>query len=433
MIVALDVETSCKVGCTEKCEHALDHNRSKIDLIGIYYEVSGFARRHVFKSVSELTRWQDANARSMEFGYVGHNFKFDARVLFAHGYDALPYWVGDTQLLAVSMAHKIPELWLAKYDEQRRRLNESLPHGYSHRPATKHSLKTLAPYWLNVAAFWEDPTNHNSAEYVLKDCEYTYRLYEKLRSKANRDEYAFYSNKLLPWTRMLYKAEIRGIKLDLGLMERMNQEAKQTMVVAEDKLRTQYWAHPIREWTRRKEEALQQQYDTMLDRQLEKIKQERHETTKNRYYALYEKAASKLETFNFNSPAQLNWLLKDYYGLHIESLDTGEESTGKEVLNRLASLGREDVKTFLEYRKATKLSQAFFPSYNEMHNKGVLHTTFNPSGTRTGRLSCSSPNLQQVAGDLHKLFVFRLQIDIRKELCNEWQNNRKYAIIMFYQ
>jgi DNA polymerase-1 len=113
------------------------------------------------------------------------------------------------------------------------------------------------------------------------------------------------------------------------------------------------------------------------------------------------------KTLNLDSPTQLTWLLRDHFGLDIKKFDD-DESTGKEVLQRLSASGRDDIGLLLKYRAARKLTSAFFPTYQDLSDsEGKLHTSFNPTGTRTGRLSSSRPNLQQVPADLHRLFIAR--------------------------
>jgi DNA polymerase-1 len=114
----------------------------------------------------------------------------------------------------------------------------------------------------------------------------------------------------------------------------------------------------------------------------------------------------KIQPLSLDSPKQLSWLLRDHLGLDIDDFD-GEESTGKAVLEKLAGQGRQDIAEFIKYRKATKLTTAFFPSYRAMHVNGIIHCSFNPLGTRTGRLSSSRPNLQQVARNIKRLFMAR--------------------------
>jgi hypothetical protein len=33
-------------------------------------------------------------------------------------------------------------------------------------------------FWLNIKPFWETPEDHNNDEYVLKDAQYTFELFE---------------------------------------------------------------------------------------------------------------------------------------------------------------------------------------------------------------------------------------------------------------
>lgn len=415
-LISVDIETSCAVsGCagygkSSPCDHALDPHRNHIDLIGVAWE--GGSRS--FTDVDLFSKWLRS---TFSYQMVGHNFKWDRKVLITHGVKPeLLNWKHDTQLLSVAIQDKIPEAWLETYEAKRRELNKKLPKGQGHRNASPHSLKTLCPYFLNVAPFWEDPTNHNDVGYVLKDAQYTLRLFkyfeEKYRGSA---AWTFYEEKLLPWTRdVLHPAEMRGIALDMELLRCSKVEAEENVARLEKELK-EIWAPAFDAYKDKQIKEIHARYDEMIKIAAAKKEAKGLLTPQanlriiKTYTNLLVKALERgVEPLNLASPTQLAWLLKEHLGLDISQIDKdGEESTGAAVLEKLAAQGRDDIKIFLKYREQSKLATAFYPSYEEMQVGGVIHTSFNPSGTRTGRLSSSGPNLQQVPGHLHKLFKAR--------------------------
>jgi len=401
-LYALDIETACARGCATKCEHALSPHHNRITIIGLWSPDDAV-------TFTDLGEFDDFLAFHPDATFIGHNLKWDLRQLATHGVHVpVARWVGDTQLLAATCTHKIPDAWLAKYEEERKARNKLLPRGSTHREAKGHSLKTLAPYFLGVEPFWEDPTNHASESYVLKDAEYTYRLHFKLADMAwNEGSFSFYMDKLLPWTKLLLRMELRGVRLDFEAMEGAEREAARIAASTKEQLDA-LWAPAFAAYRFKQQMELDEAYQVKALAAVEKLKEktpEKIDRIDARYRHLAAKAMERLEPFNLDSPAQLKWLLKEHLGLNIVGFDE-EESTGKPVLKRLAE-EREDIRTFLEYRKQKKLVSAFFPSYREKAVDGVIHCTFNATGARTGRLSSSSPNLQQVPGSLKKLFTAR--------------------------
>ncbi len=105
-------------------------------------------------------------------------------------------------------------------------------------------------------------------------------------------------------------------------------------------------------------------------------------------------------SFNINSPGELRTVLFDK--LHLSSLGlkktpTGLISTSAGDLESLASL-HKIIPLILDYREVFKLKSTYIdalPKLVDRHTKRI-HTTFNQTGTATGRLSSSDPNLQNI-------------------------------------
>lgn len=72
-------------------------------------------------------------------------------------------------------------------------------------------------------------------------------------------------------------------------------------------------------------------------------------------------------------------------------------SSGEPVLKPLAARGNTLAKLILECRKLSNLKSKFLiPILEHTGNDGILHTTFNQDVTKTGRLSSSDPNIQNL-------------------------------------
>lgn len=102
------------------------------------------------------------------------------------------------------------------------------------------------------------------------------------------------------------------------------------------------------------------------------------------------------ETFNINSPKQLGEVL--FEKLHLKGgkkTKTGY-STSADVLEKLRSV-YPIVDDILEYRKVTKLRSTYVDGLlREADENGRVHTNFKQTGTATGRLSSTEPNLQNI-------------------------------------
>lgn len=99
------------------------------------------------------------------------------------------------------------------------------------------------------------------------------------------------------------------------------------------------------------------------------------------------------EAFNISSPKQLGEIL--FNKLNLPDRKSG--STSQEVLKDLLPL-HPVVEKVIEYRKYTKLNSTYVEGFKpHIHEDGKIHALFNQAQTTTGRLSSSSPNLQNIS------------------------------------
>ena len=109
---------------------------------------------------------------------------------------------------------------------------------------------------------------------------------------------------------------------------------------------------------------------------------------------IYEAAGTQ---FNINSPKQLASVLFEKLKLpQVKKTKTGP-STDEEVLRRLKDKHILP-SLLLEYRQLAKLKNTYVDALPRLVDPltGRVHTSFNQTGTETGRLSSSNPNLQNI-------------------------------------
>jgi DNA polymerase-1 len=173
------------------------------------------------------------------------------------------------------------------------------------------------------------------------------RLYEMLNPQLDQLEVRkLYEEIELPLVPVLESMERRGIKIDRGMLQQMS---------------------------------------AAMEKQLLELTQKIH-------------LEAGLE-FNINSPKQLGEVLFEKLNLPIlkKTRKTRDYSTDQSVLEELAQ-SYEIPRLVLEYRQISKLKSTYVDALPALiHPKtGRVHTSFNQTGTTTGRLSSSDPNLQNI-------------------------------------
>ncbi len=167
------------------------------------------------------------------------------------------------------------------------------------------------------------------------------KLWEQIYAQ-NMDK--LYLNVELPLIKVIYLMEKKGIKLDTAFLKKMSQQ----------------FSHKITELR-----------NTIFD--------------------------LAGEEFNLNSPKQLSYILFNKLKLPtMKKIKTGY-STNAQVLLELSEK-HEIVAQILDYRELEKLKNTYIDKLPRLINpqSGRIHSTFNQTGTSTGRLSSNNPNLQNI-------------------------------------
>jgi len=133
---------------------------------------------------------------------------------------------------------------------------------------------------------------------------------------------------------------------------------------------------------------------------------------------IYKEAGAEL---SIDSPKQLSELF--YEKLHLPVLKTTKTgfSTDQGTLEELAKIHTLPAK-ILEYRRLSKLKSTYADALPKMvsEKSGRIHASFNQTGTATGRLSSSDPNLQNIP----------VRTELGREIRRAFVTSRKENILL---
>ena len=179
---------------------------------------------------------------------------------------------------------------------------------------------------------------------LLEQCAKLCSLAESLRKEIEKNKQSALLDEIeLPLARVLASMELLGVEIDAAALK---------------------------------------EYGIMLDEQIEKMQQ-----------AVYEQAG---EEFNINSPKQLGEILFEKLGLPAKKKTKTGYSTNAEILEGLLDK-HPIIYCILEYRKYAKLKSTYVEGLAKVIGEDQrIHSHFNQTDTRTGRLSSTEPNLQNI-------------------------------------
>ncbi|MEY3143854.1 MAG: hypothetical protein RLY21_2347 [Planctomycetota bacterium] len=275
---------------------------------------------------------------------VGHNLKYDCEVLANHGI-TLRGIAGDSMLAS----------WLVDPTRPSHGLDATAEHVLGVRPIPIEAVIGSRAGGAVQRRFDEAPLSL-AAPYAAEDAEIALalanRLEETLRQRGQDKVYAEVEVPLVP---VLARMERTGIEVDRDELARQRRELEVKLSNLRDEI-----------------------------------------------------AASAPWPFNPDSPRQLSQVLFNRptdeprgLGLRVVKRTQTGASTDSEVLERLAedpACESELPAKILEYRQFSKLVGTYLKALDEaiLPETGRIHCKFHQTGTATGRLSSSDPNLQNI-------------------------------------
>ncbi len=227
--------------------------------------------------------------------------------------------------------------------------------------ATKHNMDDLAKYYLKINTThyeavagkgvkqipFQEVALEQATPYAAEDADITLRLHQIFTDKLQQQ----------PKLQQLYQ------QLEIPLLSVLTQMEENGVLIDGDKLATQ---------------------SMELASQLISLEQQTHDLAG--------------ESFNLNSPKQIQTLLYDKLGLPIlKKTPKGQPSTAESVLQELA-IDYPLPKIILAYRSVAKLKSTYTDKLPRQVNLKTnrIHTSYHQAVTATGRLSSSNPNLQNI-------------------------------------
>jgi DNA polymerase-1 len=266
---------------------------------------------------------------------VGHNLKYDFLVLSRYGLRAAPLTF-DTMIAE----------WLC--DPASRNLGLKnlawIRLGYE-----MTEIKELIGSGRNQRTMAEVPIS-NAAPYAADDAEACIRLMPELqRELETKDQWSLFQDLEMPLVPILADMEAAGVLLDTTFLETFSQDLSKRLVDIETEI-----------------------YRLAGDRK-----------------------------FNINSTQQLSKILFEELGLtppdRTRRTASGTYSTAAGVLEEMRD-AHPVIGPILEQREISKIKSTYADALPQQVNPatGRVHTSFNQTGSVTGRLASSDPNLQNI-------------------------------------
>lgn len=253
------------------------------------------------------------------------------------------------------------------------------------------------------------------AYYAMDDTYWTWTIYLDIQDAMEEEgaETYFYKRQM-PFLRVLFNMERRGVRVDFNRLREMSRMAEKDLADLEYKIfeiaglefsitSGQQLAEILFGWEKQKP-IYEIIYEPIYD------KDGSHAVYKSgarKGELKYKEIKNKNKITGYESAGNKH-LIENSFGFPINgSTDSGQPKTGGDELEELAKKvykrdkrkaeGIEMVKYILRYKKLAKLKSTYMEGLaDQVYSDGKIHASFNQTGTTSGRLSSSGPNLQNL-------------------------------------
>lgn len=273
---------------------------------------------------------------------------------------------------------------------------------------------------------WDQKPLLGLSQYCAIDTDMCLRLFLFFEKKMmDKKFYHLFRNLIMPASNLLTKVETRGQRLDKEWHGKLMEEYPRRILEAETKVRA------LKKVKRFEKSLIQRRLDKTISKIEEEIRKSKkviktsddsrkiasaERSIKNREEKIARLMAGEfntksekaiIEPINFGSASQMTQLLfLDPKGFRFpvvkytqkDKRDTDNPSSSEAVLLELQKTDKTGfIDTLLELRGLKQINSMFVKGFaNLVQDDGRLHPKFNIHGTRTGRLSSSDPNAQQL-------------------------------------
>ena len=303
---------------------------------------------------SDCLRWDDPDlhtrlhdvTRSGKYKLVFHNAAFDVSVLRRRGIQIQPGSYHDTMLMA-----------------------------YCLFPGQSVSLDNLAKEYLgerkNVKPNFDKYTEEMRV-YCELDADLTYRLFLELHKELQAwpEAWEFYKTVELPYCERIIEMQTRGVQIDWEAHEKYKIEESNLL----NDIHSSFFTFK----------------EVRRGMPMSDSNSKQASITKDNVLGIVAK-----EKFNPDSSRHIAEVLTRR-GHKLPLSDKGNPKTDKNTLDNLEY--DEFIDTLRDYRKHRIIVQTFLPAMSNNNFLGRVYGSFNQASVRTGRLSSSEPNLQNIPG-----------------------------------
>lgn len=285
----------------------------------------------------------------------------------------------------------------------------------------KDMIRTFFPRYGGYEAIlgeftnWMDIPLDGLAEYNALDSDLTLRLYDLFTDmllESDRRIYNLYRTLVAPAMKVLFRAEQTGMLIDLEYLDSAIQATEDLIASQEQKMRNhadvqRFEAIRSEEQKSRELVALKRKRDLESEKTYKTVK-----ATGNQKFRIkeYDEKIVNIKTgkkylhhvpLNFSSTTQMAELLYQRDGFAFErpldpisgQLKTG---TGKDVLLYIKDKSGF-IDQLLSYRQLKLILSTYLKGIKtRLDSNHYIHTSFNQHITKTGRLSSTDPNLQNI-------------------------------------